>query len=651
MIATKEIKTILMQFRIKLFLSIILLSFSVKGYSQTIKFFDPEGSFSFIYSTSWQQAEKAPGVVLNIIPKVPLHREDLPTIIQVGKTPKWPGISAKNVTDLAMFLDKKYQDNAATLKIKPGSIKSSIQNVNGISWYAFNCTFDYGNKLPLVNQILWETIFDDSLYLVSLNAPIANFMYAMPVAELVLNSILFKGSSNELINQVQKKAEVLALSIPPEPRVIDYGEIDDFHESFSVARKGDDYTIIDTLGNERLPLGKYALTTRKPLEKQKVYSGFFNGMCVVQDRVTMLYGFIDTSFKLVIPCVYNAATIFQKDGYAQVTQFDEKQHISNQYFIDKKGKRFIIKNTSIDEYFVWGYNPNQSIITEKMYYRKNGAFAFKVKFGNSEFSDAMSRVSENFNGETRYGFIDTTGKQIIPSKFTGEVMNFSEGLATYKPNYVDVYKYSFINKKGDEVFRLNVSDSVTGFYDLNPFKYGYADFTIYHTSNNVDYKALIDKKGQIIILERLFKRALPNYADDNPEHRYSDLYFKYIGRTKHLIYFTFPYQNGLIHGSLTEKNLYGNYMPDLNTYMNPTNKMGAMSYEGKIFIPPVFNFVGAEDPVSGVMKAGFGSPYDNKFANEFFLNSRGQIILILKTPYTDFKEGSIEYYSNNYSGE
>lgn len=637
-----------MQFRIKLFLTTILLFLLVKGYSQTIKFSDPEGSFSFLYSASWKEAEKIPGVVLNIIPKVPLHTEKFPTTILVRKTPKEPGMSAKNVTELARFLDKRYRDNAAVLKIKDGSIISSIQNVNGISWYTINCEFDYGNKFPVISLSEWETIFNDSLYSVTLSSPLTNFMYNMPAAELLLNTLLFKGSSSELIRQVEKKVEVLVHSIPPEPKVIDYGEVDDFHESFAVARKGDDYTIIDTLGNERLPLGKYALRNRKPSLNQRVYSGFFNGMCVVQDRVTMLYGFIDTSFKLIIPCVYNAATIFQKDGYAQVTRLDEKHNVSNQYFIDKRGKVFLNKTKNVDEFFAWEFAITQNNTSEKNYYRKNGTFAFKIKGSNESFSDAMSRISENFNGQTRYGFIDTTGKRVIPAKFAGKVMNFSEGLAMYEPNYGDVYKYSFINKKGDEVFRLNISDSVTGIYNLSSFKYGYAGFTIYHSSaNNGDYKSLVDKKGQIIIVERLFRRSLPNFDEDNPR-QYNIEGFRYVGRSKHLIYFRVPYYSRLKAGSATQKKLYGNFMPDYDAYKDNSNVVGAMNYNGEIVVPPVFKFLGKEDPVSGFIKAGFGSPYNSDFTDQFFLNSRGEIILSLKVPYEKFKDGSIEYYHDDY---
>lgn len=639
-----------MYFRMQWCIATLLILFSSSGRSQTIKFPDPAGSFSLHYSSAWQETENVPGFLLMITPKVPFHLEKFPTTIQVKKAPKEPGMTAGNITELARFLDKKFQDNAASLRIKEGSSQSSVQQINGIDWYTFDCLLDKGKAFPDIRLKLWETSFNDSLYSVVLTAPVTNFRYCAPAAELMIGTFLFKNSNADLISRAEKNLPVLAAAVPPEPKVIDYGEVDDFHESFAVARKGDEYTIIDTLGNERLQPGKYVLINRQKNTNQSVYSGFFNGMCVVQDKTSMLYGYIDTSFKLVIPCVYNTATVFQKDGYALVTQVDEKKGDAFRYFIDKKGKRFINKITNPDEFLVWQYVIDQKNIATKDYYRKNGTFAFKTKDGNSKFADAMSRVSASFNTEVRYGFIDTTGRQVIPNKFTGEFMDFSEGLVRYKPVYTDVYKYSFIDKKGEEVFRMNPSDSVRNIIDPGPFKYGYSLFSSFGESDMEGHsKALVNRNGKITILEHLFRKALAGYERDNPR-RYSELYFNYIDRTKRLVYFTFPYQAQLKNGTSTEKDLYGLLAPKDEAFKYADRPLfGAMSYEGKIIIPPVFSSLGPEDPVSGVLKAAFVASIDKDFTDQVFLNSRGQVILVIKTPYRAFRSSGVQYNNSNYS--
>ncbi len=634
----------------KLIIIVLICFFTSPVYSQTIKYTLANGDLTLYGSVSWEQVTDNPAALLMVVPKVPLHTEDFSTNIQVKSTEK-ESPSIQSIRDLKDYGEKKILPNAATLKIKEGSNISAYETINGVQWWSFECVFDYGKKFPPVKYKQWQTLFNGKVYSLSLNAPVTNFQYSMPVAELMMNTIIFTGTDDAKIKAIENRAAVFATDIPPTPKIIDYGEIDDFHECFAVARRGDDYTIIDTLGNEKVPIGKYVMINHRPDGVQLIYSGFINGMCLVQDKNTMLYGFLDTNFTLAIPCVYNTVTLFQKDGYALVTQVDEKKGTSARYYIDKKGKRYINRGATEDEFLVWEFTISPGNITEKQYYRKNGTSAFKIKESNSKFSDAMSRISQNFNGTNRYGFIDTSGKQVISPKFSGEISDFSEGLALYKPNFSDVYKYSYVDKKGNEVFRLNVSDSLPNLFDLTPFRHGYANFAYYlEPEMSGKNRAIVDKQGKVIILEKLFKRAVPGFEEDSPDKKYNEHSYSYIGRSKHLIFFNYPYYYNLNPLSPTSKLLYKNYSPDINYYnSNKPSAMGAMNYNGEIVIPPVFKHIGVEDPVSGYVKAGFGSPYNSNSIDQCFLNSRGQIILKLKTPYEDFRRSSMTMYNSTFN--
>ncbi|HNF37394.1 MAG TPA: WG repeat-containing protein, partial [Chitinophagaceae bacterium] len=75
------------------------------------------------------------------------------------------------------------------------------------------------------------------------------------------------------------------------------------------------------------------------------------------------------------------------------------------------------------------------------------------------FSEGLAPVSKKMNGRNfAYGFIDKTGKEIIPFEF--EIAEeFSEGLAAVKKNG----KYGFINKEGKEVIAFKYDGVISGF--------------------------------------------------------------------------------------------------------------------------------------------------------------------------------------------
>ncbi len=259
---------------------------------------------------------------------------------------------------------------------------------------------------------------------------------------------------------------------------------------------------IDTTGREIVPPGKYAWV-----------EDFSEGLAVV--RQDGKYGFIDKTGKEVIPCEYDTAGSFSS-GLAVVCR-DRKYG-----FIDKTGKEVVPCKL---DYFVYSFEENTNFaITETynkyglinrageeilppeyewphvglrgewtMFYKEdsygNWEYGFLDEDGNMvapakyeifppfdteyanpdfrpfDLSQEPIRVSEGKNGGYyKYGYIDRTGKEVIPLKYD-DAGFFSEGLAivgiaTGESGYGSVppCKYGFIDKTGKEVVPCKYDD-------------------------------------------------------------------------------------------------------------------------------------------------------------------------------------------------
>ena len=82
---------------------------------------------------------------------------------------------------------------------------------------------------------------------------------------------------------------------------------------------------------------------------------------------------------------------------------------------------------------------------------KTGKEVIPIKYDNAEFfSEGLALVKLN----NKYGFIDKAGKEVIPIKYD-DAYSFSEGLAKVKLNN----KYGFIDKTGKEVIPIKYDDA------------------------------------------------------------------------------------------------------------------------------------------------------------------------------------------------
>lgn len=154
---------------------------------------------------------------------------------------------------------------------------------------------------------------------------------------------------------------------------------------------------------------------------------FSDGMCKV--KLDGKYGFINKTGDIVIPCIYKDSHIDSfNEGLALLKNkaWDDVQYKDKQDFINRSGQKFIYEKGE------WAF------VNKKRQ---------KVIYGNSNydyigsFSDSLCKVGLN----REYGFIDKTGKEVIPCKFA-KASDFSNGLAVAlkRANIL-------INKSGNEI--------------------------------------------------------------------------------------------------------------------------------------------------------------------------------------------------------
>lgn len=185
----------------------------------------------------------------------------------------------------------------------------------------------------------------------------------------------------------------------------DIGEMDSepyFHEGLSAVCKNEKYGYIDKSGKEVIPF-KYTYA-----------HDFSEGLAVVKQNDK--WGFIDKNGSVVIPCVFDEPAVFS-EGYAAVSK-DGKY-----YIIDKNGKEVFSLS------------------------------AYTTGYGDAIFHEGFAPVFRKIGDSHVCGFVDTSGKEVIPCVYTNWP-SFSEGLAVVEKDGV----YGFVDKKGNSTFDIENED-------------------------------------------------------------------------------------------------------------------------------------------------------------------------------------------------
>lgn len=192
---------------------------------------------------------------------------------------------------------------------------------------------------------------------------------------------------------------------------------------------------------------------------------FTNGMAFVRKPGETLYGYIDTKGNYEIKPQFYDAGAFDENGFALV-RF--KKTDPTQSIIDRKG-RLVVKGIPYPAqengfggniHFTSGLALVKDTVTNKYgYIDQSGKLVIPVQFSSAEeFTKegrALVSVGGLLDGEGLFGkmlgakwtFIDTRGNPLMPYFRADEVGRFSEGLAAVKFNGL----WGFINLKGEVV--------------------------------------------------------------------------------------------------------------------------------------------------------------------------------------------------------
>lgn len=256
-----------------------------------------------------------------------------------------------------------------------------------------------------------------------------------------------------------------------------------------------------------------------------------NEMTIVAQGDGVYYSFIDkkTKKKVIEGKKYSDADHFF-EGLAMVGIFnrDKKYHNETRTYgyIDINGNEAIPLKFADAGRFGNGLAPVKYTKRGKYgYINKKGELVIDTAYLNmAEFHSGRALVSDNVNyyfmphnsSYSKIGFIDTTGKMVIPQIYD-YAYPFSEGLAAAKKKR----NYGFIDPTGNEVI---------------PFKYSFA-------APFVDGMAPVKKEGKLGFIDKNEKTIIPfDYTDykfifdsSTPHNSYFKKDKKYVTREGYMI--------------------------------------------------------------------------------------------------------------------
>ena len=242
-------------------------------------------------------------------------------------------------------------------------------------------------------------------------------------------------------------------------------------------------------------------TDRSELEGANNFSeglAAFNSSANVDSQGRYLYGYIDRSGKVVIPARFAKAGSFV-DGRAFVEIFTKDS--VRFAFIDKQGK---IIFEHLEAYEVYSFSEGLAAvrIDEKWgFIDRTGKFIIPPQFVNipmySGFREGLApvRTWDKIKCKYGYGFIDRTGKFIIEPKFQ-DARVFAEGLAAVSIIEDNQLKWGYIDRRGKSVIQPQFVETTFGVQD---FHEGLASVNIPDPESVNGKSGYIDRTGNFII--------------------------------------------------------------------------------------------------------------------------------------------------------
>lgn len=424
----------------------------------------------------------------------------------------------------------------------------------------------------------------------------------------------------------------------PDAIKIDASELDNFKEGRAVIRKDDQFAIIDKTGKLIVPWGKYKFNERGTYTIDKWRCGYKNGMCVVRDPETELYGFIDYSGKLVVPCTLSAAGPYAADGFGWGKQKNENNTYSYFYY-DEKGNRFPLKYTPYDDnnmevnyaYMVREGNGYTSV------YHKTGRLILKTRKNIiGPYSDGLIKVDTSFElAGRKTGFIDTTGRLVIPWRKERIDGNFRNGYVMFTEASQESLIYGFLNKKNEVKIKIpksSVIQKARMLSDFNPILEANPQSPKFAWVEINDDLSILYEDGRIVNFRDMVNIEMAKWRTVKPEREIRVFpTTDYIGGHRNdknvsrlfqiEAYYSYEEPTEFVSGGV------GGGVRIIRTKKVPASGIGLMDLDARIIADPVFREIGLFDEYSGLLKASF---YDSKkgVTVEGYINEQGHFMIV-----------------------
>lgn len=216
-------------------------------------------------------------------------------------------------------------------------------------------------------------------------------------------------------------------------------------------RFGIDHFYIDSTGAVVIP----------PNDAYDVAYSFHEGMAQVRNwQEEDLWGYIDKTGRLVVPCVLEHSEDFS-EGLASVGTYDEDGAWKVGY-LNPEG------NWELSTYYanLGDFSEGLAVVDGYYYVDKQGEVALVPDYdGAQEFHEGRARVVRLRESEGdvygKMGFIDRAGNPVVPCIYD-DALPFSEGLAAVCRKEGETERWGFVDRHGREVVPLSF-DSVRSF--------------------------------------------------------------------------------------------------------------------------------------------------------------------------------------------
>jgi WG containing repeat len=252
---------------------------------------------------------------------------------------------------------------------------------------------------------------------------------------------------NTNVKAGQESQQLKAGDIHPNVKYIDFEYTDAFSHGVAVIRKGQSSALIDAKGNFIFPYNMYRVTYRDPVNGFISLQNEYGYESIVNARGKILYKHSEDGF--VGP---------DKGTAIQVTFNNKKGFV----YIDTSGKRHYheVELSNINERIGIIAEKENNLIVGYKYKTLEGKLLNNNLYNEADpFHDGMAIVGKrNEFGEIKYGFINTTGREITGFVYSQKPYRFMNGCAVVRPKSESSVAYAVINKQGKQLFQVLKDD-------------------------------------------------------------------------------------------------------------------------------------------------------------------------------------------------